>query len=138
MHTALIALALTVLGGHDEPPRCSFSVCGLFLPNVPRTNPVYSPYINLLRKSVIVNVEPAWFKIVDGKDGKKCVRQMRSEELPGLLEEIGRIKRLVDDPQFKDKPEDRTQLLIRLQDRIEELIYSDLPLGRFVRVGIAP
>jgi hypothetical protein len=101
MHTAVIALALTVLSGQD---------------------PVQSG--------------PIWFKIVDGN---KFVREIRPQELRGLVEEIGRIKSMVDNPRLMGqffKP--GTNLLIPLQDRIEELLYSDLPLGRFERVGIAP
>ena len=134
MHTAVITLALTVLGGHDEPIRDSRKEEAA-VTQKPRS-PVYSPYTNLLRNSDPVQSGPVWFKIVDGK---KFVREIRPQELRGLVEEIGRIKSMVDNPRMVGqffKP--GTNLLIPLQDRIEELLYSDLPLGRFVRVGIAP
>ena len=126
MHTAVITLALTVLSGQVVPiPR----VAG----GQPRS-PVYSPYTNLLTNES----GPAWFKIVDGK---KFVREIRPQELPGLVAELGWIKSLLHNPRLIDrffKNGDQTELLTRRQNRIEELIYSDLPLGRFVRLGIAP
>ena len=132
MHTAVIALALTVLGGHDEPIRDSRKDQGAALPHV--AAPVYSPY----RNDAFMQTGPVWFKIVDGK---KFVREIPPQQLRGLVEELGWIKSLLHNPRLIDrffKNGDQTELLTRRQNRIEELIYSDLPLGRFVRVGIAP
>jgi hypothetical protein len=132
MYTAVIALALTVLGGYDEPIRDSRKDQGATLRHVAAA--VYSPY----RNDPVIQTGPAWFKIVEGK---KIVREVRPQELPGLVKELGWIKRLLDNPRLMDKyfkNQDQTELLTRRQNRIEELICSDLPLGRFVRVGIAP
>jgi hypothetical protein len=130
MHTAVIALALTVLGGQDEPIRNSRkdqAASGQWRKDQAATRP-----------RVTGVCKP------DNSDPPPVRRVILPYELPGLLAEIGRIKEMMDDPRSDDPKfvaarfKFGTNLRIRLQDRSEELFYSDTPLGRFLRSGRVP